>query len=138
MSALPAIPPPLHIESCTFRSVRVLTVAGAVDLDTEAELEQAICDCLAHEAVVVDLHEVPFFSIGALRMLLRCRRLGLQHGHPVVVASPDRQFLRLVSSANLGQQLPPCFPSLGLACTKARQIDRARNPQPPQPPRPRG
>lgn len=137
MSAIPASPPSLQIESCIFRSVRVLSVAGTVDLDTEEQLERAIRESVKVGAVVIDLHEVRFFSIGALRMLLRCRRLGMQHGHPLVVASPDRQFLQLVSSARLGRYVP-CFLSLGVACSKARQIDRARNPQPPQPPRPRG
>lgn len=137
MSALPANPLPLQIESCTFRSVRVLSVAGTVDLGTEEQLERAICDTVKDEAVVVDLHEVRFFSMTALRMLLRCRRLAMQYGHPLVVASPDRQFLQLVSAAKLGRYVP-CFLSLGVACAKARQIDRARNPAPPQPPRPRG
>ncbi|QBX54912.1 anti-sigma factor antagonist [Nocardioides seonyuensis] len=127
----------LRIDTCVFRSVKVLTVAGEVDIGTEHELEGAICDALVDGAVVVDLHDVPFFSIGSLGMLLRCRRLGMQHGHPVVIASPDRQFVRLVNAAHLSPHLP-CFGSLGVACARARQIDRARNPAPPRPPRPRG
>lgn len=127
----------LRIDTCVFRSVQVLTVAGEVDIGTEHQLGVAICDALTDGAVVVDLHHVPFFSIGSLGMLLRCRRLGMQHGHPLVIASPDRQFVRLVNAAKLSPHLP-CFSSLGLACSRARLIDQARNPRPPQPPRPRG
>lgn len=129
MSPLKTDPALLRIDSCTFGSVRVLSVSGDVDLGTELQLEQVICDALANEAVVVDLHEVPIFAISGISMLLRCRRLGMLHGHPVVVASPHRQFLRLVKATQLSRHLP-CFASLGVACARARQIDRARNPVP--------
>lgn len=122
-------PEPLKIESCNFGSVRVLSVSGEVDLGTERQLERAIREAVETEAVVVDLHGVRFFAASGLGMLLRCRRMGMAYGHPVLVASPHRQFLRLVSAAKLSRHLP-CFASLGVACARARQIDRARNPQP--------
>lgn len=116
-----------HVESRCRGPVLVVQVRGDVDLDSQLEIEAAITRSLRTMPVVVDLHDVPFFAISGLGMLLRCRRAGLAYGHPLILAQPRPQLLRLVRAANLTGQLPR-FRTLETACARATQIDRARNP----------
>lgn len=119
----------VQIESYSRDMVRVLEISGDVDLHTERTVEAAVLDALRAGPVVLDLHLVPFFAISGLRMLLRCRRRGQVYGHPLILAAPRPQLLRLVMAANLTRQLPQS-PRVGIACARARHIDRARNPGP--------
>ena len=118
----------LQIDSTSTSSVCVLHVAGEVDLANERQLETAIASALDSGSVVVDLHDVPFFAIGGLAVLLRCRRRGLVRGHVLIVAAPRPQLQRLLHVARLTGAVP-CVRSVTAGCALAEHIERARNPR---------
>ena len=120
---------PLQIDATSSGAVHVLRVAGEVDLATERQLERAIVSALRSGPVVVDLREVPFFAIGGLGVLLRCRRQGLLQGHAFIVAGARPQLQRLLHVAQLTGAVP-CVRSVDAACALAEHIERARNPLP--------
>ena len=129
MRPVSGTPELFRVDSSQVGSVRVLYVLGDLDLATEHEFERVIADALVAGPVVVNLEGVRFFAVSGLGVLLRCRRRALAHGHPLVLAAPQRQFQRLLHAARLQRHLP-CVRSVSTACALASHIDRARNPKP--------
>jgi len=85
----------------------VVCVRGDVDLNTEAQLAQALRDAITtHQAdeLVVDLAGVPFLDSSGVRALLQARATAAEHGMSVRVRNPQdlvAQVLRVTLVADL-------------------------------------
>jgi anti-anti-sigma factor len=84
----------------------VLKAIGELDLHTQDEFESALRDLLATSSVVVDLSEVEFLAVSALRTLIECHRLATSMGNLLFFAEPTKQTARLFALTGLDAVLP--------------------------------
>jgi anti-anti-sigma factor len=94
---------PLTLEADTFGSSVVLTAIGELDLHTQDFFEQTVTERLASGSVIVDLAQVEFLSITALRSLLVCNEMAAPH--TLVYAQAPQQACRLLTVSGVGDQL---------------------------------
>lgn len=96
----------------------VLKATGELDLHTQDEFERTVTELLESSPVLVDLSELDFFAISALRCLVVCHRKAVSTGHEVFYVEPSRQLLRLLSISGLEGVLPvrsPVAPNVEVA-----------------------
>lgn len=96
----------LRIESHSSDPYVVLKAVGELDLHTQDEFEHAVLEPLRSSPVVVDLSEVDFLAVSALRSLLACHGRAAADGRQLLFAQPSRQAVRLLSLAGLDRVLP--------------------------------
>lgn len=99
--------------SCDFRvefrktgEVVVVDVRGEVDIQNQQRFERAVVSGLARGAVVVDLSQMTFLAISALRCMSRCQRTALRMRRPLVFAAAPAPVTRLLSVAGMDEELP--------------------------------
>jgi anti-anti-sigma factor len=84
------------------RGVRVVAVAGAIDLATVPELEATLPLNRSSDRVVLDLADCTFMDSSGLRFLLQ-RHLGLRNeGGRLLVVAPEGPVSRLIALAAAG------------------------------------
>ena len=96
----------LSLESQASDPFVVLKAIGDLDLQTQDDFEQAVSLLLGTSPVVVDLSQVEFLAISALRSLIVCHRLSRSLGQQLFFAEPSRQILRLLAVSGLDAVLP--------------------------------
>ncbi len=101
----------------------VLKASGELDLDTQDAFQTAVRDLLERSSVVVDLSEVEFVAISALRTLIECHRLATSMGHLLFFAEPTRQMVRLLTVTGLDTVLPVA-PSVADVVASPRPTER--------------
>lgn len=79
----------------------VLKVSGDLDLDTQSCFESTVFGLLERGSVVVDLSQLQFMAISALRSLVLGHRYAASRRRALVFAGPPRQASRLLSVARL-------------------------------------
>jgi anti-anti-sigma factor len=84
----------------------VFTAVGELDLHTQDLFEEAVTRQLALTPVVVDLGEVAFLAISALRSLMVCNAMAGTYAHELYYARTPDQTRRLLNIAGLDEVLP--------------------------------
>ncbi len=95
----------LNLESHAADAFTVVRATGELDLDTQDEFEDVVSAHLTSSSVVVDLSDVEFLAISALRALMVCHAVAGGVGREVYYAGPTRQTRRLLDVAGLDATL---------------------------------
>ncbi|MEV6838363.1 STAS domain-containing protein [Streptomyces sp. NPDC051133] len=92
--------------------IRVLTVAGEVDYDTGAQLQQALdVSDTSHPRIVVDLRKVTFMDSSGINVLLIAHREITEAGGWLRLAAPTDAVLRTLRLVGIDEVIP-CSPTL--------------------------
>lgn len=96
----------LTLKSTTEEPFVVLTAIGELDLHTQDLLEDTVTQHLERTPVVVDLGQVEFLAVSALRTLMVCNAMAGSNARELFFAGPPGQTKRLISIAGLDGVLP--------------------------------
>jgi anti-sigma B factor antagonist len=98
--------PPLRCEVETKPDVTVLTVSGEIDMDTAADLTEAMTRALTHSKhLVVDLADVSFIDSTGLRSLVDIHIEASRTDREVKLAVGNGQARRPIEISGLNQVL---------------------------------
>lgn len=96
----------LTLKSTTEDPFVVLTAIGDLDLHTQDLLEETVTQQLERSPVVVDLGQVEFLAVSALRTLMVCNAMAGSNARELFFAGAPGQTQRLISIAGLAEVLP--------------------------------
>ena len=95
----------LSLDSRPSDHFTVVRAVGELDLHTQDDFEAVVSGHLTSDSVVVDLSDVEFLAISALRALMVCHAIAGGAGREIYYAGPTRQTRRLLDVAGLGETL---------------------------------
>ena len=107
----------LDFESRTWDPFTVLKPVGELDLDTLVDFERVVSDHLSRSSVVLDLSELAFVAISALRSLMVCHAEAEAGGRQLLLAGLPRQTRRLLMLSGLDGVLPVRSTVTDAVCT---------------------
>ena len=97
----------LKVDSRTRRGVRVIAVAGEVDLssvsDIQTHIDAAFTD--GHSLLVIDLEQVPFLDSSVLHTLGRAVRRARRVGGDMAIACADPSIRRMLAVFGLARDV---------------------------------
>ena len=100
----------LEVASETRRGVRIIAVAGEIDVasvgDIQAPIDAAFADREA--LIVIDLGQVPFLDSSVLHTLVRALRRARRAGGDMVIACADPGIRRMLEVFGLARDVTIC------------------------------
>ena len=96
----------LRLDAQSSDHFTVVRAVGELDLHTQGEFEGVVSSHLGSSSVVVDMSEIEFLAISALRSLMLCHAVAGTAGRELYYAGPTSQSRRLLTVAGLDEMLP--------------------------------
>ncbi|MDX3114523.1 STAS domain-containing protein [Streptomyces scabiei] len=95
-------PGQLSVVSTATDSIRVITVAGEIDLDTIEPLRQALAvPNLPRPRIVIDMHQVTFMDSTGINTLITAHRTLTEAGGWIRLAAPTKAVLHTLQLVGL-------------------------------------